>query len=249
MKEAGLEEETKIPIPISQGSKSLSTVASEMGKAVIQRYMTNPLLFKGKKFDFRSYMFISCMNPFIVHFNPGYVRVSLEDFTMDNFSDNTVLSKATHLTNNSIQKKHPAYIPKKEETIITLQALADELKTIGKIESTEAFLEKVEKDMKEVMRLIFTTAKEFLIVKFGCFELLGFDFMIDEELNLKLIEINVNPALFTDTSVQQNLLPELIDQTVAIALKLHSDQTEKASPESIEEIQKFDKYELLYLDQ
>jgi len=40
-----------------------------------------------------------------------------------------------------------------------------------------------------------------LIVKFGCFELLGFDFIIDEELNLKLIEINVNPAIFTDTTV------------------------------------------------
>jgi len=56
--------------------------------------------------------------------------------------------------------------------------------------------------MKEIMRLIFVTAKEFLVVKFGCFELLGFDFMIDDNLSLKLIEINVNPALFTDTTVQ-----------------------------------------------
>jgi len=56
--------------------------------------------------------------------------------------------------------------------------------------------------MKEIMRLIFITSKDSLIVKFGCFELLGFDFIIDEDLNLKLIEINVNPAIFTDTSVQ-----------------------------------------------
>jgi glutathionylspermidine synthase len=86
------------------------------------------------------------------------------------------------------------------------------------------------------------------VVKFGCFELLGFDFMIDENLSLKLIEINVNPALFTDTTVQQQLLPELIDQTVAIALKLHGDQTERATEEAIEEIKKFDKFELLLRD-
>lgn len=106
---------------------------------------------------------------------------------------------------------------------MTLEDLAEELLSLGKINSKEEFLSKLTQDMKEIMKLIFVTAKDFLIVKFGCFELLGFDFMIDENFKLKLIEINVNPALFTDTSVQQGILPELIDQTVAIALKLHGD--------------------------
>ena len=98
------------------------------------------------------------------------------------------------------------------------------------------------------MRLIFITSKDNLVVKFGCFELLGFDFIIDEDLNLKLIEINVNPAIFTDTTVQQQLLPELIDQTVAMVLKLHNGQTEKAAEDIIAQVNESPKYELIYRD-
>ncbi len=49
------------------------------------------------------------------------------------------------------------------------------------------------------MNLVFLTVKDKLDRKFGCFELFGFDFLIDDNLNPFLIEINTNPALFTDT--------------------------------------------------
>lgn len=51
------------------------------------------------------------------------------------------------------------------------------------------------------MKLIFTVVKDKLDRKFGCFEFFGFDFLIDDKLNPQLIEINVNPALYTDTEV------------------------------------------------
>lgn len=60
------------------------------------------------------------------------------------------------------------------------------------------------------MRIIFLAVKDKLHKRFGCFELFGFDMMIDENLNPHLIEINTNPALFTDTQVQKELLPCLV---------------------------------------
>jgi hypothetical protein len=71
------------------------------------------------------------------------------------------------------------------------------------------------------MRLVFLTVKDKLDRKFGCFELFGFDFLIDDQLNPYLIEINTNPALFTDTQVQKDLLPKLVDDIVRMALSVH----------------------------
>ena len=52
------------------------------------------------------------------------------------------------------------------------------------MDDTEGFIEKITGQMKEIMRLMFEEAKSGLMRKFGCFELLGFDFIIDDELNL-----------------------------------------------------------------
>ena len=71
------------------------------------------------------------------------------------------------------------------------------------------------------MKLVFTVVKDKLDKKFGCFELFGFDFLIDDNLNPYLIEINVNPALYTDTQVQKDLLPKLVDDIVKMALNAH----------------------------
>lgn len=71
------------------------------------------------------------------------------------------------------------------------------------------------------MRLIFLAVKDKLDRKFGCFELFGFDLLIDEDLNPYLIEVNTNPALFTDTQVQKDLLPHLVEDVVKLALDIH----------------------------
>ena len=69
------------------------------------------------------------------------------------------------------------------------------------ISSAEEYSEKVDKKINEIMRLMFLQMKERLDRKFGCFEIFGFDFMLDSELNPYLLEVNINPAMFLDTPV------------------------------------------------
>lgn len=46
------------------------------------------------------------------------------------------------------------------------------------------------------------------------FELLGYDFMVDESLNVSLIEVNTNPCIDTLSSQQGVFINKLISDTL-----------------------------------
>ena len=80
------------------------------------------------------------------------------------------------------------------------------------------FDEKVIRRLDEVCRLLFESVKDKLDRKYGCFELFGLDFMLDDALNPYLIEINTNPAIFCNTKVQKSMMPKLVDDVVKLGL-------------------------------
>lgn len=125
------------------------------------------------------------------------------------------------MTNNSVQKKHPEYKDRKEDTIIGLDVLCNYLIETNVIQNKEEFESKVTNKIKEIMRIMFLQVKDKLDRTYGCYELLGWDFLLDENLNPYLIEININPALFTDTSTQKKVIPKVIDDMVELTLRLH----------------------------
>lgn len=50
------------------------------------------------------------------------------------------------------------------------------------------------------------------------FEIFGYDFMIDEDFKLSLIEVNTNPCLETESPLLARIIPELIENTFKIVL-------------------------------
>jgi tubulin--tyrosine ligase like protein 10 len=195
----------------------MNLLAKELREIVVQKYIENPLLIDGRKFDIRAYMIVVCMKPYLVLYQPGYVRMSLNTYTTENFAKD----KITHLTNNSVQKNHPDYKNLKEKSIISIDSLVENIIAMGKIQSKEEYAVKVDKKIQEIMSLIFSVIKDKLDRKFGCFELFGFDFLLDDNLNPYLIEINTNPAIYTDTQVQKDLLPKLVEDIVKMSLAVH----------------------------
>ena len=71
------------------------------------------------------------------------------------------------------------------------------------------------------MKLVFNCVKDRLDRKFGCFEIFAFDFLIDVNLNPYLLEVTSNPAMYTETQTQKDLLPYLVDDVIKMALKIH----------------------------
>lgn len=231
---AVIEEVKSEPTQTTRVIKNLRAIVNDMDDAVVQKYIGSPLLYKKKKFDLRVYMIICCTKPYLVLFNHGYWRISLNEFNLEDY--NTKEGKITHMTNNSVQKKHPEYKDRKEETIISIEELRDYLISEGVIQSTEEFTSKITNKIKEIMRIIFLQSKDKLDRTYGCFELLGWDFMLDDKLNPYLIEININPALFTDTSVQTKVIPKVVDDLIDIVLKVHKPLINHAKDEDVNEV-------------
>lgn len=70
---------------------------------------------------------------------------------------------------------------------------------------------------------MYAAAKRKLINKRGTYELLGCDIIVDHENRPYLLEVNTNPAMFTDTSVQKEIIPPLSHDTLTIALSLFNE--------------------------
>jgi hypothetical protein len=51
-----------------------------------------------------------------------------------------------------------------------------------------------------------------------CFELFGYDFMIDEAYKVWLIEINTNPAIEECSSVLRMLIPRMLDDMFKLTI-------------------------------
>ncbi|CAB1101985.1 unnamed protein product [Ectocarpus sp. CCAP 1310/34] len=84
-------------------TKQLSSVAALQGKSVAQRYLTNPLLIDGYKFDLRLYVLVTSVNPMrIFLFEDGLVRICTEAYEAP--TEININKTTMHLTNYSVNK-------------------------------------------------------------------------------------------------------------------------------------------------
>ena len=51
--------------------------------------------------------------------------------------------------------------------------------------------------------------------KIGYFGIYGYDFMIDENMKVWLIEINVNPAITTNTETLNKAIPPAVEEAIS----------------------------------
>ena len=79
----------------------------------------------------------------------------------------------------------------------------------------------------------------------NCFELLGYDFMIDEDFRIWLIEVNTNPYIGIYNDKMQDLLPQMLNGFYKIVL---DPIFEKLTPKQEANICSGTCWELLYSD-
>ena len=142
------------------------------------------------------YIVVLHSDPYIVLFNRGYARKTSEEFVYTGEKP-----KRTYLTNNFSQRKHPNYEEIKEELTISQQDFNGYVKSVNNW-TDEEVEENIWSKIKNKLKDVFLAVKKKIDKKKGLFEILGADFMLTEDLKqVYLIEVNTNPAYFTNTKV------------------------------------------------
>ncbi|XP_062871517.1 protein polyglycylase TTLL10 [Trichomycterus rosablanca] len=184
---------------------------------VVQQYIQNPLLLKGKKFDVRSYFLIACTSPYMVFFRHGYVRLTCDLY--DPISSNLT----AHLTNQYMQKKNPLYSIVKEETVWSMEHFNEYVNEnfMGPRGLPEDWVLGVfTKRMQQIIIHCFLAVKSKLECKLGYFDLIGCDFLIDENFKVWLLEMNCNPALHTNCEVLKEVVPKTVTETLDLTIEI-----------------------------
>ena len=190
-------------LPIEQ---SLS--ATNDSGLIVQKYIENPLIINQRKFDIRQWVLVTCLNPLTIWmWKEPYLRFGAEDYKMDDL--NNIYS---HLTNNSIAKHSLQYKQEKkfEEDMWTC---FDFQKFLGPNKWKE-----IHEKIKNAIICSFFAVHQEIKQRENSHELYGYDFMIDENFNVYLIEVNASPALDYSTKITEKAVKDMVKDLIKIVI-------------------------------
>ncbi|CBY37805.1 unnamed protein product, partial [Oikopleura dioica] len=183
---------------------------------MVCRYIHNPLLIDGFKFDVRLYVAVTCYDPLIIYlYEEGMARFATIKYET---SLKSIKNQWMHLTNYSINKKNPEFVrcedAEQEDygNKWTLGALLRYLRDDGI--DTAALMSRIEqvviKTIISVEGQIAAACKTFVPFRGNCAELYGFDVLIDDTLKPWILEVNLSPSLATDAPLDLKLKSHVI---------------------------------------
>lgn len=182
---------------------------------VVSQYISTPLLIQNLKFDMRIYVLVTSYDPLRIYvYKEGLARFASEEYAGVARKDH----RCMHLTNYSINKRSSNYIPNSDfhrDNVghkWSLSALFTHLESLGADTDfiwTEIY-DIIVKAVISVQEEIIEACEEVGVRPGHCFDLFGFDVLLDNALKPWLLEVNLSPSLATDSSldlfVKSNLL-------------------------------------------
>ena len=175
---------------------------------IVQKYIENPLIIKNRKFDIRQWVLVTCLNPLTIWmWKEPYLRFGAEDYIMGDL--NNIYS---HLTNNSIAKHSTQFKNEKkfEGDMWTCKEFSD---FIG-----ERRWEEIHEKIKNAIICSFYAAHHEIKQRENSHELYGYDFMIDEDYNVYLIEVNASPALDYSTKITKDAVKDMVKDLIKLVI-------------------------------
>eukprot|EP00943_MAST-04B_sp_MAST-4B-sp1_P000747 g747.t1 len=200
---------------------------------IVQKYMENPLLYNQRKFDIRCFILVTggdfsvnCEKPKqhlkCYLYTEGYLRTSSVKFSLD---EKKLKNTLMHLTNDGIQNKDSKNYGKHEQgNKVSYEQFQKYLSNLypNKPEYASAMEKRILPQIKNLIIETMEAVQDKIAGKTStCFELYGYDFMVDSDLKVWLIEVNSNPCL-EDWSCP--LLGKMISNMLSCMMKIAVDK-------------------------
>ncbi|XP_062587212.1 tubulin polyglutamylase TTLL5-like isoform X4 [Saccostrea cucullata] len=178
---------------------------------IVSKYVSNPLLIDSFKFDIRLYVCVTSYDPLCIYlFEEGLTRFATVKYEKSN---RHIRNQCMHLTNYSVNKKSDDYVKNDDPDVEdygnkwSLGAFLRYLRSRGK--DTAALMMRIEdviiKTIVSVEVPVATACKMFMPFRGNCFELYGFDILVDDNLKPWVLEVNLSPSLACDSPLDMKI--------------------------------------------
>ncbi|KAK6476917.1 tubulin polyglutamylase ttll6-like, partial [Huso huso] len=188
---------------------------------ICQQYISKPFIVDGFKLDLRLYVLVTSCDPLRVFlYQEGLVRFATSRYSQPNSSN--LNDVCMHLTNYAINK-HNANFIQDEET-----GSKRKLSTFKMwLEESGYDVEKLWGELEDVVIKTLISAHPTLKHNYhtgfpnqlgpsACFEILGFDILLDFKLKPWLLEVNHSPSFTTDSQLDQDVKEALLIDTLTL---------------------------------
>jgi tubulin polyglutamylase TTLL6/13 len=192
-------------------------------RCIIQRYISTPFLIDGLKFDLRLYVLITGCDPLRIFLHKeGLVR-----FATDQYIDprNNLENHFMHLTNYAINKKNPKFQFEPDSVSLGHKRRISWL--LCYLQENGHDSERLWDDISCLVTKTIISGTPYISHLYRtchpddptnsmCFEVLGFDVIIDNCLKPWLLEVNHSPSFTTEAQIDCEVKKEVIQDTLKL---------------------------------
>ncbi|RZC39534.1 tubulin polyglutamylase TTLL4-like, partial [Asbolus verrucosus] len=209
---------------------------------VVQKYISNPYLINGSKFDLRLYVLVTSFNPLRIYLYPdGLARFASAKYSED---VKDLKDRYVHLTNYSINKLSSQYTANEDANACqghkwTITKLLEYLGKQG-VDTKVLWRNLQQLVIKTIITgeaPIHQLCEENMLSRYNCYELFGVDILLDENLKPWLLEVNISPSLHSSSPLDAHVKGPMVQMLFDLA-QFHFpprlSQTVRQSPQCYE---------------
>lgn len=166
-----------------------------LDKGIVQSYVQYPYLLNGFKFTIRLYAVYTSLDPIRLYVYPeGFIHMATEKYNPD---PSTIKNRYMHLTNPDISKARPFYAKNPRPFYWSISEMRKYMRDRGDDDDVlwDRIGDVVRKTVLAAEPKLVAKAQQVLPYRGNCFELIGLDILVDENLQPWLLEVNPDPDM------------------------------------------------------